>query len=646
MSNKVSRIAPAAVLIFVASLIMLPVLAHPYWGMFSDYLQIVDTSSFLMSTGFRNWWQLACADLRPGAHVTDFALWACGLEQPRDFFLFRWFLFACTAIVSYYSSVKLSSKPFAAALAVFLLFVCKPTLEVVYTLDKAELLVGLFFAITVYVTASAFHMQYKRRQIFVAISVYAASIVGAMFTKQTGQLLVVYATCLWGISFIRHSNEDGYRRISSIILTVAVVALLLYQIFYFAFGGPQFKRYNVMDYSLGSMVVRLAHYLVGMPEFTIALAVSILALVFLLDREKPFGSGLRLSLSLTVAVVVGTLGLCGWPAEICYTFYPLIVLLCPAFAMACVALEDKLKKIVLACVILTFLCAIPGRVTDGQMQLAMDSMFYKICQKLSELASADYDGAAVVLPFTDKNSFELGNTLRLAYAYHNSEKRQSAPHLHFANRLHVFEPDVPLTSDEKYIAGYAGHPGLEKCELLENSWRISPIKSGDLLLVPFGNASHSLLTIRGEPMFEKSWSDWIRWMGQLDLKPVFQFSKRIRNFQKPDYEIGWIALLVGDSPPLSIGCVDDGWVMSGCTLRSDKSLLGSTVMLTSRKSHRLRSLLLKGSRRLIEVAGSDQGGDTVFKIPLFAETESVQPSEPHDPALFLIKNVKLVKHGH
>ena len=127
-----------------------------------------------------------------------------------------------------------------------------------------------------------------------------------------------------------------------------------------------------------------------------------------------------------------------------------------------------------------------------------------------------------------------------------------------ANIIRFETPTGDNAVGELKCRNYVPHPGFEKCTLSDGKWNICDVAVGDYLIVPFGNLRPSILSYRGQPMFQKGWLDWVRWMGQLNLKPAFVLSRKVRRLGGAPLEMGWICLCVTESPHVSIGCVDDG----------------------------------------------------------------------------------------
>jgi hypothetical protein len=626
----------------------MPVLLHPYWGMFSDYIQIVESCRIQVPHGFLACLIGACFDFRPGAHLLDYLTWFIAPEQPRAFYIIRWLAFFATLSLTFLSCLKLSKSLRYSLLSVSLFFFAKPTFEVLYTLDKGESFIACLLALVVWLN-TCLERSTRQRQLLQATVLLLVSTY-AMFTKQTAQLLVVYAASAFACSFLSVRDDEG--KLQNLtrpgwpvcFLAVTCTAWLIYHLYYRFNGGFSFHRYNEMDYGAVSMFNRLVDYAVGMPEILIPFCILVGMLIVLSRRSSIWDdSSYRESVALMAAFCFGALALCSWPAEICYTFYPLLVFLLPALAYALTAIHTTSRLTVAMLVALSFLIQLPFRIEDAQVQHAMDGMFFELKNKLIALGENATAGSTVVLPFTDKHAFELGNTLRGAVCDDPSVIASRAKSLKVANTIQFWNPGARDSIGVFNCKGYEPHPGLEKCTLVKGDWEICGINPGDYMVVPWGDLKESRLSFRGKPMFEKGWSDWVRWMGQLDLEPVFQLSRTIWRPGRQSQTIGWICLKVTDSPHVSIGCVDDGWVLDGCEIYTDSSSANKTLSLTtSRRSHRLRSLKIDADNSSLVIPEIDRENTSVFNIPLHANLIRVHPTQEHDKPLFLIKDVKVL----
>lgn len=644
LSRKNSISLSIGVLFVLSLVISFPTIKHAYWGMFSDYIQIVESCRIHIPQGLASCLVDCCLDLRPGAHIPDYLTWMFFPEQPRVFFIEHCLVFFVTLVLTFGGCLRVSRNVPLSLYATSLFFFAKSTYEVLYTLDKGEIFVGCLFALIVWLNAK--ERNSPKSSLLSDGLVALVAVTYAMFTKQTAQLLVVYSfLSLVFVLLPRHTGKfNVWKSVEALwwylFTSVSVLAWIVFHIFYRGNGGFSIHRYNEMNYGFASISRKLCDYGSGMPELLTVVAVAILLFViFLRNASISDSSNYRHCAAVLVTTCVATIALCGWPSEICYIFYPLIPFLsCVlAFALANATLWQRWCALIVLVVV--WGAQIPARIEDAQIQLKMDRLFSELEDKLIAVQHQSNSHLSVILPFTDKKgAYEVGNTLRASFSHRKQDQISVANTLRFWNKITENAPD------EIKCPNYVPHPGFEKCTLLNGKWNICDVRVGDLVLVPFGDLQPSALNYRGQPMFQRGWQESVGWMSQLKLEPEFLISHDIRRLWQKPAKMGWICLRVNDSPHVSIGCLDDGWygwVMDGCEVLTDQSCIGKTLALTSRKSHRLKMLMIESERSTITVPAVDDEKTSTFNLPLISNTIRIHPASAHERPLFLIKKVRV-----
>ena len=118
----------------------MPVLLHPHWGLFSDARQILEYCRYFFTT----------ADSLPVINsvyrlVFNFlllAVWQVSPNNPFGFYLFRASFFAGALIFTYLTAWVLSRSRLLSFLISLLWFSSTSTYEVIYTLDKGEVILA------------------------------------------------------------------------------------------------------------------------------------------------------------------------------------------------------------------------------------------------------------------------------------------------------------------------------------------------------------------------------------------------------------------------------------------------------------------------------------------------------------------------
>jgi hypothetical protein len=346
------------------------------------------------------------------------------------------------------------------------------------------------------------------------------------------------------------------------------------------------------------------------------------------------------SCALTLVALIGGFGLSAWPSLIAYAWYPLLPFILPPAAYNLKVWLTNNKPFTVVSTLTAFVYVAPLRISDASSQIAMDSLFQRLSQKVAEFESEQSRQNTVVMPFTDRGAFEIGNTLRSALQDYGRTHALSLGNPRIANGLRCYEPFRLADSSEVLAPSYTPHPGIE-CTILhtDQRWEVCPIQPGDLLLAPGGDVPLRSLNYRGLSIFSKGASDWVGWLGQLKLNSVFSIACRIPGGWGYPQHLSWVAYKVQASPHLSLPVVDDGWVMQGGKIYCDSTALGHRLIFWTRASHRLRALKVSSPGENDVVYAVDNNHYSKFDIKLKSSCLELRSGAPHDDALFLIKNV-------
>ncbi len=656
-ANRGALVVYLSLVIVLTLSAMLPILISPHWGMFSDRQQIIAACEVLSKThDISAWLKDSLIDLRPAVHWPDYLTWWILPGEPRAFYMVRCVLWLVTTTFTYLTCMRLCRSAFISFAASLFWFFARPTYEVIYTLDKGEIFISALFAFVIWLDVNNELKELEEpsssSSFLPGFLVLTVAVCYAMFTKQTGQLLLLYAglslVARVGTSFFgsKRPKEVLCRELmswSSGAFVIALAAWVAYEAYFVRNGGLTHQRYKEVNYSLSFMWQHMGAYLGGMPEFVV-LFLGSLALILPnarknLRKHNDEACRIRMALVLVCTATIGGLFLSAWKGNIVYGWFPLLSFLIPAlsYGASCVGKFQRTLSVLFLVVVFSWL--LPTRCADAQLQFQMDSVFDTLAPTIMRLHLNASRPKTVILPFDQPSSFELGNILRLALSHARSADEPTVPEWSDVANMIRFSA-ISDSPDDGPVTRLT--PGLDKYFLgKDGSWKEERVSVGDLLVVPSGNVSPMTAEFRGIPMFYKNADKWIGWLGQLGLQKVFSTSKPIWRLGTSEQEISWVGFLVTKNPALSMETSDGGWMFDGAHIIAGPDLLGSTLRIQTRNSHRLQKLKIESEQGLKIVTARNFGAQSLWDIPL-AKNQVVSTITPHEKPLFLIQDVKLL----
>ena len=646
------------ILWLLAFIIMSPVLLHPHWGMFSDSRQIVWTNKTLYAhpSQIALWVNTICADFRPGFHLINVVLWTLSANRPLGYYLFRFACFSVTLSLTYANCQSLAHSKTISLICTTFLLCSYATFEVIYTLDKGELYVGALFSLIIYLHLSTVNVlrnnRANRSWVKNSIVLFLACLY-ALFTKQTGQLLLVFGIITALNSFIqrylRVKNEPLFVRLKRLfalsdpeskwcnyVCVCSLLGVFIYKTFSMSYSGIAFK-YTHSVWTADFIASHIALYAQGIPEIFFVMAAAVVGLfwVVCVQKLKVIEVSIVDTISLLVTTGCGAVALCAWESNLAYIWYPLLPFLLPSMACIIGWLEVRTRQVFQFLLILVMLLQIPSRLVDAQTQFAMDSAFNKVTKMIAEMPAKLRHPVNVVLNLRMQISEEIGEEIKYAVAKEfdraatstpGATLNENVPPLKIWNIISESTGDPGIdaktfTLPPAFVPGYAAKPGFNKLIYREDEpiqWAADNLKIGDILLVPYGTVRLKPLGYRGVDLFIRSWQAVAESMPQLGLEPVFTcetddscFSALVRGSC-----VGWAALEVTQAPAFTLPLQHFGWLPNDCRIYFAKDLVGKTLVLNSKGSF-LSSIIDNQDRSRISIAGK-KGTFIEFDVPLKA----------------------------
>jgi hypothetical protein len=656
----------------ISAVIMSPVLIYSHWGMFSDPCQFVEPCKQLFQhLDAHRMIDYICTNYRPGYQLINVAVWPFAADQPFAHYLLRWILFAVTVDCTYMSAKLLSSSRLMACLASLVWTFCLSTYEVIYTLDKGEIILACMFSVIVYAHLSAVRKiedgKFQKKGRFTssyALTILACSIFAA-FTKQTGLLSVVLGALTFAEAILatfvlkKDSQSRPFGRLgwSFCVFLATSLACFLFAVFYVALGGLSYK-YGSSDYSIGFLSTQAAVYVRKLPDLFSVFAISFLGLLGKYRGVEGSSNVPRFavpeSACLLLTALVGCLPLLAWKSTLTYIWLPLMPFVLPVFALALARIGSKSRWISVALMIGMALIFAPGAFTAAQFQFKMDSLFSELCDRLAVLPQKLGHETTVILPLHHQASFELGEEMEAATLDRLHKAALNQNRVKFANMTRYNWHDStdrrhdPNDKPVKFVSGSAEEPGLDKCSYLSGpdpSWEERRIAVGDVVAIPYGDLDGRLRDYRGGDLFWRDWQTLASLTPQLNLMPVFQIDRKITSVARKAITIGWIVLEVTASPAISFSKLDPGGLLeNNCKIEVGEQLNNKTLVLTIGKFQQspLRAILDGASAYQIPLLdnGQHSSSDGEIDIPFHGNKVLILRSANDVSPLFELKSVR------
>ena len=617
---------PLTILGISCVLAFLPVLLWPHWGMYSDPRQIIEGCRLFYSS-HQIRWEIIWGFHRPGFHILDLAMWLVSKDRPVGFFAFRGLIFFATVLCTFYSSYKFSNWRAISVVCGIALLLLTPTFEVIYTLDKGEVYIGCLFSIIILAYLMVMNKilsgSCSSRWYYFASTVIFICSTYSVLTKETGLLLAPFGLFLpigcvianlrtQTFSEIRHEQTVKKKLLRWACLAgfLCIFTSLSCKIC-FMFLEPSATAYGAFSPAANSMLQQLNFFVPVIPDFFVLFGFCLLSSFWMLRRthELSQSHNLLFASSLPVTAGAGSLALLVWKAPIIYSWYPLFVFLLPAAAyfLAVITKSNSLcRKIGLLIVISLLVCVAPVRIVQAQIQYDLDSCAQELTRDIAQRASSLKKQESYVLPFPSPGGFELAEELKILTVSqlvdNYTEGLWTAKNLPvlFCNFLnYYFPPGVQPTANSLSDAQvqklsysmsdrYIAEPGLGKFYLYNSvngsSWTIDNLRTGDILLIPFGDLPPALATYRGTPLFCTDWKANVAFVPQADIKPVFVVTRKITRLGGHPYTMGWIGLAINSIPKISWSLSSAGKLFDGAQIFAARQLEGHSLIMTAEMS--------------------------------------------------------------
>ncbi|MBD8554665.1 hypothetical protein IFT84_09015 [Rhizobium sp. CFBP 8762] len=523
-------------IILVPFIVMMPVLMHPHYGLFSDAQQLIVVPRTVLS-GMPGWLTplLPLSDGRwnPLFHGLSVLIYAIVPESPFPFYVAQLVMLWVTVLILSHTVYKLNHKYAYAILAIVLYCLSSSFFENYYTLDKVEPRIVVFSAMLflfIYKKAEeierSVHLERPRRAYFLIFFLTCC----AIFSKETGVFLVGASGAVLVLTYVSGPLKI-FRRFTLKTFLVQLIALILFSSLFKLLAESNNSNYT--SYSLNAYMIarNVAFYMRSSPELIVSCIVSLAIARWIFKKQFPRISKANLySLMCLVCAFLAYMAgisLWRWPLE--YYLLPAqyfnIAILCCVLPLALTYAKQfhRISRYALVICLVTISTGyVAFRLAGGVAIFAFDEVKDTLAKELSK---PEYRERRFIVPFDNPGSSEIAQ--RLEYFINAARKQEDATSLFnfwelpSDNRKNLnrfdgsiwwplptadqlasvskIDEDVVIWSFRPYtqlLNSTVGTPAQEP----HASWDFSTLRPGDLVLLPTGLKYYEFFKARGLSM--------------------------------------------------------------------------------------------------------------------------------------------------
>ena len=530
--NKYHFYGVALVAIIVPTLIMLPVLIWPHYGLFSDADQVIDFPKFFWNhpaEGFdRILRPFGDGRFQPLFYLLNVLIYLIKPNSSLIYYLVLWAIFVFTSFVTAWVVYRLTKLAYLSVLAPFIFCFSSSIYENFYTLDKIEPRTTFFAAILLVLVIKQIDIQLKnvKNERFTILFLQLIFGIFLVYSKETGIFFGGALFITWiGTSLRATENSDLNRQLRHSFTIQFLIVASFFILFKSLWRESDEGRY--LSYSITSDLVanNFIYYVKSSPELLIAI-------IFSLYKWIKFAIGCDhadktennvLVLLICACALIYFLGILIWR-------WPLDYFILPAHFFSAIvipvvgsefykAIKPRVRKGVFIffriCIISGSIILVSIRLPVGFLIYQQDELKDQLALELSEPRWAD---KKFILPFNHPNSAEIGERIE----YFSNLKRSDEHKLILFNfwehngnvigNVSRFETSVgspPVKGQLSEVASKHYPMVIWKFGVSDNAWPKSmwsydQPKVGDILIVPYGQNIPSWVNARGIGLFRSS----------------------------------------------------------------------------------------------------------------------------------------------
>ncbi len=520
----------------LALLFLGPVLVSPHFGLFSDYDQLLrwpSESIHNLPRFFHDIRPLGDGRWNPVFHLLTVA--AYGLFGPNAFFFFlAQGISLVFSLMLVYGITRWMSEGSRAAgwAACLLILISAPLAENYFTLDKVEPRVVLFSLLSI--GFFAWRLQRPATALLLHAGLIQFLLAGLLiFSKETGAFLPAAVLVGCAAAALVQPRDSRLLKESAVYAAAACAALVLFVVLgrVLLEGDAKVLREQsgglgrYLTYQISWDLIRdnFYGYLRKMPEMLFAVPIVALGMLwaFLRGRNRTWQAP---QIVLFVTGAAGAIYLAGmllWRFTLLYYMLPAVVFLAMA-SMALVFQKGHVRRgaILLLLMLVAASAQFADRWRTAWTVLAQDRAKDLILDALAEQAPLHHKAAVAMF---DVRSAEIGRSLQVYLGLRHIPVAEGPPGLPGFRVYNLIEgPWVNLHDAHRYDGSEAEPPTSQEIDQaaalrtpfvlwqysprrqIHRVWWMSPLESGDLLILPAGSPANLGVSARGVAAFSDS----------------------------------------------------------------------------------------------------------------------------------------------
>lgn len=539
--------------VMLPTLIMIPVLVWPHYGLFSDAGQAITFPRLVIDEFPRSLLMLRPMEdgrWNPLFHGLTILIYAIDPDSARAFYVAQWTMFVVSSLSIAWMLVRLTGSRWFALLGSVLFCTASSVVENFYTLDKVEPRVTLFSALIVTSLVARFiagPIQSAKKSWWRFILVQSVLGVWLVFSKETGVYLAAAVGGTWIACLFNSQWGQPTRNLFRNTFMIQGAVVLAFMALFKALSLSMTYRYVTYDVTLALVATNVGYYLKTSPELALGLLCAVYWCLSAVWQRIPCHrrgvQPLLVFLSICELSYFAGISLWRWPLD--YYLLPahyIAALLLPLTIWALVLQQTALRRFALraaAWLGVAVWCGFLGfRLFVGFAVYAQDALKDDLALYLS---SPDLYQQRMVLPLTHPDSAEVGERLKF-FINRNRPEGQAVDLFNFwepafVNRqnLQRFNSGAGIAPQTRQLAEVAQHPeryiiwqfgtnpetyiklhkhtsGFEISPDWQPDmpWRSGYLNRGDLILVPMGSHLFQNIRARGVAMYSTTVQDFLR----------------------------------------------------------------------------------------------------------------------------------------
>jgi len=517
--------------VLIPIILVLPVLIWPHYGLFSDADQIIEFPNAFFSNPIEGFKRI----LKPfddGRYQPFFYLLTIGIFYLKPNSAFIFYLSQCVMLVSIcivlaWGIRRVTNSNIAGILSVIIFCTSSSFYENFFTLDKIEPRLTFFIALILALFITKLPFKDASFKINKFIFYFCQILLGIflIFSKESGVFLVASLALAWitlslAFNFSEMKEFNNYLKGGFFAhLFVFIIFLVLYKALWNSGNDARYVSYQI---TLNLIVSNFIYYAKTSPELILSLVFSVYWISIAVVKRK-IKNETNLQYFCTLCSYCLCIYFCGiliWRWQLDYFLLPahffssLIIVATGWLVLSKFQFQKYrvLYSILGVCLIGLWLSFFSTRIIGGFFIYQQDSLKDELAKYLTSL---NWENRRFILTFNHPNSAEVGE--RIKY-FSNLERRDMKK----INLFNFWEYGDKTLENIDRFSGSVGLPpkkaqlievsknrdeiviwnfGSDEGRKLGNIWTYDYLRSGDAVLIPWGENIPNAYHARGIQMY-------------------------------------------------------------------------------------------------------------------------------------------------